>query len=51
MGRAKEMPCEGPEPGDLTAPSLSFPICTMGVIIIPSWACWDDLVKWCLEIT
>ena len=49
---AEEMPCGGPEPrGNVTAPSLSFPICTMGVIVPTSWVCWDDLVKWCLEIT
>ena len=49
---AEEMPCGGPEPrGNVTIPSFSFPIYTMGVIVPTSWVCWDDLVKWCLEIT
>lgn len=39
VGQAEEMPCEGPGPrGDLTVPSLSFPICTIGTVVLAYWA-------------
>lgn len=39
MGRAEEMPWEGPGPrGDLTVCSLSFPICTIGTVVLACWA-------------
>ena len=43
---------EGPEPGqDVTFPSLGFPICKMGIVVLVSWAQWDHGVKLCLEST